>query len=284
MYGIFRVIYEKRTPNVRFRYMGYRLKFSENEVIKIGLIQIPRNLILGYSNTQDDKLINDVPAQIFCEAFLSFNTNKLHRCRFKLEEIKQLSGLNANRRIDKNAGRVKRILDSMQNLIRDGALCIERECIRSYRSNDIIDAEWFPVPHPSSYVSMEDWEYSRLLENNAGSMTMYDLFIYLYIKGRLWVRRSGDDFRAQCARVSQQEIEDISGIRQPHISRIIAHLANDLDMIAYKNMATYSIKTDSSGARPYKPKSVYVLKQDGWEEELTQGVAEYTSFLQEKGF
>lgn len=253
-------------------------------MIKIAFIQIPRNLILGYKSTQDDAMIEDVPARIFCEAFLSFNSSKLHKCRFTLDELKVLSGLNEKRRVDKNSGRMKRIIDSMQNLIRDGTLCIDRESIRDYKSNVVIDAEWFPNPNPSSYVTLEDSEYMRLLENNSGSMTMYDLFVYLYIKGRLWFRSTGESLRAQCARVSQQEIADIMNMSRSSVTRIIAHLANDLDMIAYKTMSAYSIKTNSGGSQPYKPKSVYVLKQDGWEEELTQGVAEYTSFLQENGF
>lgn len=209
----------------------------------------------------------------------------MHRCKFTLDDIKCLSGLQCDGRINKTGGRIKRILDTLQGLVECGSLCIEKDNIADYTPQELICAEWFPTSSLSqSYIKLNDFEYERIIERNPLSMTMYDMSVFLYIKGKVWFRSRPEDFRAECAKVSQEEIAEILSLDQARVSRIIAHLANDLDMIAYKNMATYSIKTDSGVSQPYKPKSVYVLKQDGWEEELAQGVAEYTSFLQELAF
>lgn len=209
----------------------------------------------------------------------------MHRCKFTLDDIKCLSGLQCNGRINKTGGRIKRILDTLQDLVECGSLCIEKDNIADYTPQELICAEWFSTSSLSqSYVKLSDSEYERIIEQNPLSMTMYDLSVFLCIKSKMWFRSSSEDFRAECAKVSQEEIAEILSLDQARVSRIITHLANDLNMIAYKNMPTYSIKTDSVETFLCKPKSVYVLKKSGWKEELAQGVAEYTDFLQELVF
>lgn len=207
----------------------------------------------------------------------------MHRCKFTLDDIKCLSGLRSDGRINKTGGRIKRILDTLQELIERGALCIDKEYIADYTPQELICAEWFPPPSLSqSYVALDESEYEKIIERNPSSMTMYDLSVFLYIKSKMWFRSRPEDFRAECAKVSQEEIAKILSLDQARVSRIVSHLANDLGVISYQNISPSTICAEDPWMT--KPKSVYVLKQDGWKEELAQGVAEYTDFLQELVF
>ena len=209
----------------------------------------------------------------------------MHRCKFTLDDIKCLSGLRSDGRINKTGGRIKRILDTLQGLVECGALCIEKDNIADYTPQELICAEWFPPPSLSqSYVALDESEYERIIERNPSSMTMYDLSVFLYIKSKMWFRSRPEDFKAECAKVSQEEISKIMEIDRARVSRTVSHLANDLEVISYQNISPSTICTDQNDSWLIKPKSVYVLRHSGWKEELAQGVAEYTDFLQELVF
>lgn len=244
-------------------------------------IRIPRHMILGYKSAESEEKIVDVPAHIFCAVFLSFATDKRCRCRFTFKEIKDTAGLTGSDRANLKSGQMARIANVLQEFIENGILCIDKDSIYNYTFRETIDAQWFPDIDINHYVYMDCNEYNTILEKDVGSNVMYDLYIYLYIKSRIWYRTSPSDSGAECAKISQHELAAVIGCAQSTVSRSIARLIKEYNVIAGEAMPVLTTITSDGELSTYKPKNVYVLKKPGWQQELEKGVEEYNLYLQD---
>lgn len=246
-------------------------------------VKIPRHVILGYASNNSKEKLPDVTSYLFCLAFLMFSTNKRHKCRFTLNELKTLSGLSGGDRVNLRSGRMGRIASVLQKFVEDGSLCIEKKSIYGYTLKEYIDAEWFyEVDSKIGYVYISLAEYEAIFANSDNVNALYDLFVYLYIKSRIWGKRSPSDLTPEAAYLSQAQIAAAANQRKSTISESINRLINDCGLIATKAMSV-RVTHDSNGEvqKPYKPKTVYVLRTGNWREELRSGVNAYNEYLDE---
>ena len=232
-----------------------------------------------------------IQTEIFLRSFFHFNENRLGIVSTSLENIIRDTGVRAPvNKIRKNK-RYKVLIDALQEHIRDDSISplkkgnfSEKSLNTNISFYNYIDEPFFKCNlHTGRYDASEPFvsltvdEYEILISENGSSNRIRDLHVYLFIKSKMWKRHEGDDplRNPEYAVFSLEELWEGCHIGIGALKTSLENLKNNLHLIASEKPKG---KVVSSGEY-YNFKTVYVLKNDNWEDELCNGIKRYTEFV-----
>ena len=268
-------------------YIEKRRKMRKSLAKKIPYVEIPNHFI-RYKKTINLSAL-DMQMRLFLFVYCSKSFGSFWSYTTTLEHLLRQSGLTTER------GRLKKtkyypvLISTLNWFIENNYIrIIPNQDLETIPLNSIIEIHQV-APNGKfftnrNFTKLTMSEYQILIENNSHRNCLTDLFIYVYIKSLMHNRRH-DERRydaPNCCIISQEQIATFCKLSLGTVIKIIDHLKS-FDLIACEkpqNIRRKATLEDNPQILKHLDKyintrTVYVLKTNGYEEELKSGVNKY---------
>lgn len=264
-------------------------------------VRIPTSLLIP-ENINEDTDFHKIRSELFVRSFFHFNESLNGFVKFSSEEIGELIGLTCNKYKLTSRDRYKNIVSVLKEYITDEKIIpiteqnldtkLEKHLI--FRNN-IIEPGYTGKDHiltGGRFVPLTIEEYEAIIQerdkDEGFSNPLIDLHVYLFIKSFIYIRskRDSEKMRPECCLLAIEQISDGCGISKDRAKESIDFLRNFAQVIA----STYPKRIRCVKNNSYSfeiPKTVYVLKKSGYEQELMNGkekcMREFKNYLKANG-
>lgn len=273
------------------------LQIENKELIDIKKTDIPYvkvpNTFIRYKNT-DLIQSTDIQFKLFLYIYFSSSLGIFETCIFSIEHLLRMTGVRRELKHIKRNSKYADLLGALNWFTENGYILPPDKPFEEYDVRDIITIHYLGEDLPiegylpngkfqikEQFTKITRYEFGSLTYFNESSNSLLDLFIYAYIKSLIIHRRDKYTIeeKPECCYLTYETIATACDVSRNTAVKSVQRLS-DLKLIAFEKPDNIEKFKDQRGLRVAagkfsNMKTVYVLRNSEFEQELECGIEKY---------